>query len=72
MRSLKGSKPLLDLQPKQAKPKKLLPLVQAYSKKYFNTKLKPLIKASYEDHLKDANAGLVAQMKPLEYYNKEV
>lgn len=67
-----GGHKLLNLQPKVTKPKKRLSMVQAYSKKYFPTKLQTIAQSRYQDHLHDVEAGLVDKLKPLDHRNKLV
>ncbi|KAF7976813.1 hypothetical protein HWV62_5682, partial [Athelia sp. TMB] len=68
----KQGKPLLDLQLKPKKPKKKLSMVQAYTKKYFETKIKPIAIARYQEHLREAEAGLVDLMQPLHHRNRVI
>ncbi|KAF7968819.1 hypothetical protein HWV62_29258 [Athelia sp. TMB] len=63
---------LLDLQPEEPRPKKRLSMVQAYSKKYYQTVLKPIADSRYEEHLRDAQAHNYTPMKQLDHSNKVV
>lgn len=65
-------KSLLNLQPKKRKTRKRLSLVQAYSKRYFKTKIKPVYLARYEEHLRQVKQGAIKQMKALDFSNKVV
>lgn len=61
---------LLNLRPKKDKLKKMLSLVQAYSKNYYQTIINPIAEDQYVDHLEDVKAGLTAKMKLLDFRNK--
>lgn len=61
---------LLDLQPKKQKKKRKLSILQAYSKKHFDEKLRDIKEARYTEHLKLVEEGVETKMKPLQHYNK--
>lgn len=63
---------MLDLRPtnRKAKSKKKLTLLQAYSKKYFLSKLKPIADSRYQEHLLEVNAGFAAKLTPLDHRNR--
>ncbi|KAF7985864.1 hypothetical protein HWV62_43722 [Athelia sp. TMB] len=67
-----NEKMLLNLHPEVPKPKKRLSMMQAYSKKYYPTVLKPIADSRYEEHLRDAKENNYKPMKPLEHSNKVV
>lgn len=67
-----NAKPLLNLQPKRGKARKRLSLVQAYSKRYFPTKIKPIYLKRYEEHLRRAEETDEKKMKALDFCNKVV
>lgn len=67
-----SAKSLLNLQPKAEKAKKRLSLVQAYLKRYFPTKIKPIYLRRYEEHLRQVEEGSTKKIKPLDFSNKVV
>ncbi|KAF7983641.1 hypothetical protein HWV62_20586 [Athelia sp. TMB] len=63
---------LLNLNPVKERSKKKLSLVQAYTRKYYPTKIKAVAQSRYAEHLKDVAAGLVKEIKEIEFRNSVI
>ncbi|KAF7974575.1 hypothetical protein HWV62_11950 [Athelia sp. TMB] len=65
-----GEMQLLNLKLQKDKPRKRLSLTQAYSKRYYPTKLKPIVESRYLEHLDAVDEGHAEEMRAIDYRNK--